>query len=301
MITLLDLAKRTGNDQLVGLIEEALGFAPELRTLPIRPIAGTSYKTLVRTAFGEGGFRGANEGTSFIKSQYAQRLVECFFFDAMMQIDEQLVSADPLLLTDEATGAVNGSFINLGRQIYSGKANDGKGFDGYKNRIAAEMIVDAEGTGEATETIYFVVEGTQGVHLPMGENAMLELGTWMRQKVTDADGKSFMAFINNLRAWIGLQVGHKYAIGAIKNVTNAKPLTDSLGAELMTKFPVGMVPTRAFMSRNSRFYLQRSRSSVGAQKSNSAGDTFAPTPTEISGVPIQVTDSILPVAANSWA
>ncbi|MDQ8206213.1 hypothetical protein QEH52_01735 [Coraliomargarita sp. SDUM461003] len=299
-ITLLDVAKRTGNDQVVGLIEESLAFAPEMQTLPIRLRPGTSYTTLKRTAFGGGGFRDANKGTARIKSTYDKVTVQMYYFDAQMQIDEQLVSADPDLLIDEGVGAVRGSMINLGQQIFSGRAKDSKGFDGFKNQVASEMIVDAQGTGN-TETVYFVVEGVQGVHVPMNENTLLELGEWMKQMVNDSDGNPFKAWVNNLSAWLGLQLGHKYAVGAIKNITTAKPLTDALGAELLAKFPTGMVPTHCFMSRHSKYLLQNSRSSVGATKTNSAGDSFAPTPTLLADVPIVTTDSIVQVTPVSWS
>jgi hypothetical protein len=295
-ITLLDVAKRTGNDKVVGLIEESLAFAPEMQTLPIRLKDGTSYTTLKRTAFGGGGFRDANKGTARIKSTYDKVTVQMYFFDAQMQIDEQLVSADPELLIDEGIGAVRGSMINLGQQIFSGVAKDAKGFDGFKNQVASEMIVDATGTGD-TETVYFVVEGLQGVHIPMNSNTMLTLGEWMKQMVQDSSGNSFKAYVNNLSAWLGLQLGHKYAVGAIKNVSTAKPLTDALGAELLAKFPTGMVPTRCYMSRAAKLGLQKSRSSVGATKTNAAGDSFAPSPTLLADVPIVTTDSIVPVAA----
>lgn len=298
-ITLLDVAKRTGNDQVVGLIEESLESAPEMRSLPVRYVNGTSYKTLKRTAFGGGGFRSANEGSATIKSTYAQALVELYFFDAQMEIDEQLVSADPALLVDEGVGAVSGSMINLGQQVFQGRAKDSKGFDGFKNTVAAEMIVDGEGTGN-TETVYFVVEGGQGVHIPINENTLLQLGEWVKQKLKDDSGNSYHAWCNNLSAWLGLQIGHKYAVGAIKDVTAATPMTDALGAQMLSKFPVGMKPTRCFMSRNSAYYLQNSRSAVGQVDGGASGRGYAPMPTEVQGVPITITDSIGLVAASSW-
>lgn len=299
-ITLLEVAKRTGNDQILGLIEESLESAPEIRSLPVRYVPGTSYKTLKRTSFGGGGFRNANEGSATIKSTYEQALVELYFFDAQMEIDEQLVAADPQLLRDEGVGAVSGSMINLGQQVFQGIAKDSKGFDGFKNTVASEMIVDAAGTG-STETVYFVVEGGQGVHLPVNENTLLQLGEWVKQKLKDDDGNSYHAWCTNLSAWIGLQIGHKYAVGAVKNVTAAKPFTDALAAQLMSKFPVGMKPTSCFMSRNSAYYLQNSRSAVGQVDAGASGRGYAPMPTEVQGIPITVTDSIGLVAASSWS
>lgn len=294
---MLDVAKRTGNDQVVGLIEEVLDAAPELQVLPIRYKKGTSYTTLKRTAFTGGGFRKTNEGTEVVKSSYVKQLVEMFFFDAQMEVDEALVAADPSLLTDEAVGVTRGSLINLGKQVFAGLAEDSGGFDGFKNLVDASMVVDAGGTGDDTHTVYFVVANDQGVTIPMNEETLLQLGEWVRQKLKDDDGKSYHAFCNNLRAWIGLQVGHKFAVGVIKNITAAKPLTDDLGHELEALFPVGMKATHAFMSRQAKLGLRKSRNAVGAQKSNGKGDASSPMPTEIADVPIVTTDSIDTVAA----
>ena len=41
---LLDIAKLTGNDTVVGLIEENQTVAPDVMSFPARTIRGTSYK-----------------------------------------------------------------------------------------------------------------------------------------------------------------------------------------------------------------------------------------------------------------
>lgn len=296
-ITFLDLAKRTGNDEVVGLIEEGLESAPELRTLPVRLKKGTSYNTLVRVARGGGGFRNIGEGAPLIKSRYEKRLVEMHFFDAQMEIDEAAVKADPDLLNDESTGAVEGSMIELGQQIYAGKSKNAKGFKGFMGSVDNTMIVDAGGTGPSTETVWFIREGVKGVHLPVSQEDLLQLAGWVKQRVKDAKGNPFTAWVNNLCAWIGLQVGHKYSIGCIKNVTEANPVTDALAAKLMKAFPTGMKPTRCFMSSNSAYYLQNSRSSIGQTEDGGTGRGYAPSPTEVLKVPIVETDSISQVAA----
>jgi hypothetical protein len=304
-LTLLDIAKRTGSDPVVGLIEDVLTVAPEFRTIPVRPISGTSYRATMRTGLPGSGFRNPNEGVVPGNSKYEQKLVPCYFLDSQIQVDEAIVSADPgevgNILADEASGAVQGSFINIGKQVYDGISADAKGFGGFFANVDASMVIDATGTGATTETAWAIFEDDrQGVHFPLGNNGELALGEWMKQQVTDsADAtKKFMAFVNNFRGWLGLNLSTKYSIGCVKNITKAKPLTDALGNELVAKFPVGRKPTRWLMSRNAKFYLQSSRTATLGQKDSGKGDAFAPPPTSLADVPIVETDSIATRAAS---
>ena len=49
-LTLLDMTKTNGTDQAVGIVEEVRTFAPEVNVISGRPIKGTTYKALVRSA-----------------------------------------------------------------------------------------------------------------------------------------------------------------------------------------------------------------------------------------------------------
>ncbi|HOG92886.1 MAG TPA: hypothetical protein PLE80_04865 [Opitutaceae bacterium] len=296
-LTLLDIAKRSGSDEVVGLIEEVLTVAPEFRTIPVRPITGTSYKATFRTGLPGSGFRGANEGVTPGNSVYDQKSVDCYFLDCQMQVDEAIVKADEGrigdILTDEGIAALQSSFITVGKQVYDGISADSKGFTGLFANVDSNMVVNAGGSGDATHTAWAIYENERdGVHFPLGNGGALELGEWIRQQVKDANNKSFMAWVNNLSAWIGLNLTTKYSIGCVKNITSGKPLTDALGNELVSKFPVGRKPTHWFMSRDAKFYLQRSRSATLGQKDSGRGDAFAAIPTALADVPIVETDSI---------
>lgn len=83
---MLDLAKMNGSDKDVGLIEENLNAAPEAAILPARIIKGTSFKTLVRTAYPLTGFRQANGSTQPTKSTYVNKMFETFYYDGQMEI-----------------------------------------------------------------------------------------------------------------------------------------------------------------------------------------------------------------------
>lgn len=299
-LTLLDLAKRTGSDATIGLIEDVLTYAPEFRTLPAIPKPGTSYKATLRTGLPTSGFRAVGAGATLSSSTYIQKLVEMFFFDVQLQVDEAIVKGDSReigdVLTDEASGAVESTFITIGSQVYYGTNADKKGFQGFAQNVDSSMIIDAGGTGNSTTSAWFVFESEKGVHIPVGNQGAIDMmPEWLRQQVTDPNDstKKLMAYVNNLSCYIGLAIGSKYSIGRIKNITDAKPLTDKLTAQLLSKFPVGRQPTRCFVNRDARLYLQQSRTSINYQTSDKGGrGAFAPLPEETVGIPIQVTDSI---------
>lgn len=307
---LLDIAKRTGSDTAVGLVEEVVTYAPELQTLPVRPIAGTSFKTTVRTGYPTAAFRAANEGLAIQKSTYEQKLQECFYIDTQLKVDKAVADADDMSLGDylaqEAAGAMQGTGIAIGSQFYYGTSSDAKGFTGLlANYDSTNMLVDATG-GASSTSVYFVWENIKGVHLVAGRNAAIDFGfagEWPVQQVLDGSSNSYMAYVNNVSGYIGLAFGNKYSVCRIREITAGAPLTDALGAQALSKFPVYIRNSgqlRCFMNRTAAYLLQLSRSSVGYTTAGPTGmGAFAPLPTEICGVPITITDSLVNTEADN--
>src|SRR5689334_19990364 len=93
LVSLLDITARRGTDPAVGLVEDVITYAPELRLIMGRPIPGLFYTAKVRTAYAAGAFRKANAGVTLSASKYEQRRFDCFFFDTQLQIDEQTARA----------------------------------------------------------------------------------------------------------------------------------------------------------------------------------------------------------------
>lgn len=302
VLTMLDVAKRTGSDPIVGLIEEVLTVAPEFRTIPVRPIKGTAYRATFRTGHPGSGFRNVNEGTTPGAGKYEQRLVPCYFLDSQLEVDEAIVKADEGsvgdILAQEAVGIVQSSFVTVGKQVYDGISADAKGFGGFFANVDTAMVVNAGGSGNAVHTAWAIYEDPlNGVHFPLGNGGSLDLKPWALQRITKDDGKVLMAYVANLCAWLGLNLTTKYSIGCVKNITSAKPLTDALGNELVSRFPIGRKPTRWLMTSQAKFFLQSARSAVLNQKDGGRGDAFASIPTHLADVPIVETDSIATRAA----
>jgi hypothetical protein len=301
-LTLLDLAKRNGSDAVVGLIEEVQESAPEVSLFDNRTIAGTSYKTRIRTGLPSVGFRNANQGRAATKSTYAEKLVQCHILDGRLECDKAILTGSEdgpeSIKADEGSGVMQAALQELGKQIYYGIVNDGKGFPGLQSLVDDDMVVDATGTTAATgSSVYAVKFGRQHVQLLWGKNTPFTLSPWRDETLFDADGNPYDGEVASLLAWCGLQMVNKNAVARIKDLTadSGKGLTDLLLADLLAKFPVGTVPDVILMSRRSRSQLQKSRTVVlhGTGTNRANQPAIAPTPTEYDGIPIVATDSLL--------
>lgn len=313
-LTMLDIAKLSNNDGVVGLVEENLKFAPELTVFPMRTIKSTSYKTGIRTALPTTGFRSANEGQTPTKSSFRQQLVEAFIFGGQIEVDKAVADANEdgaaALQSIEANGVMQSAMQNLGKQIWYGVTNDAKGFPGLKaatvfgtsTSAGDALTINAAGTTATTaSSVYAVCFGEKHAQLIGGNSKAWELDDFTTQQITAANGGKLTAYVAGLTGWIGLQCVHENVVRRIANITadSGKGLTDALLATLMASFPIGFRPDAIFMSRRSRTQLQISRTVVlqGAGKIRADQPTIAPVPTSYDEIPILATDSILNTAA----
>lgn len=297
--TLLDIAKLNGNDAVVGLIEENLTNAPELSVIPARTIRGTSYRTMIRTSNPAVAFRHANDPQTPGKSEFINRLVECFILGSNIVCDKAVADAyedgADAWKAIEASGVMKQALIEIGQQIFYGVAVDTKGFPGLQAMVDASMVLDAGGTTASTaSSVYGVKFGPQAVQLVFGANAAFQLSAWSEQLISNVN-----SYVAPMASWVGLQAVNKNTVIRVRDITadSGKGCTDSLLAEALSLAPVGMVPDAWFMNRRSRLQLQRSRSATTNNDSNPL--KFAPTPTESNGIPIICTDSLVNTEALS--
>ena len=305
MPTLLDIAKRNGRDGLVPLIDEASKAHPELRVMPARTVKGTQYKTLIRTTVPTGSsFRAANAGVTPAKSGYENRLVECFIFNKRWECDKAVADASEdgrdAYIANEAGGIMEGGFQDLSSQIYYGIGAGGQaaGFPGFINQYdATNRVVDAAGTTDSTcSSVWMPRFGPGHIQLVLGQNGSLELGDVRTESIVDPNAatKRLTAYVQEILAWVGIQVGSLDSLVRIKKLTadSGKGLTDDLLAAALVKFPAGTGPDMVLMNRRSLGQLQNSRTAT-----NPTGAP-APFPTFVTGmdgreIPIGITDAIL--------
>lgn len=161
----------------------------------------------------------------------------------------------------EGTGMINAAFLTCCSQMYYG--GDAKGFQGLANFVDSSLVVDATGTtANGASSVWALKFGPSDVQLVIGGNGKLELSDVRVGDASDANGKRFTAYIQEMLTWVGLQVMSKWSVGRIKNLTtqNGKGLTDNLLSTFLEQFPTGHTPDVFVMSRRSR-----GQSSSGAE------------------------------------
>lgn len=263
LVTLLDVSKRKGNDQVVGLLEDTLTYAPELGAIMGRPINGTQYKTAHRS-LPTVSFRKANDGSDTVKSTYRQDLKECALIDAQIQLDKAVADAEGSvsntpegtiedLKFNEAQGVLMGTYITVGAQMYYGTSNDANGFAGISAltsslnaaKNANPVVVGAGGTTASIQSsAYLIWENIQGAHFIFGNNSGFNmLPEWRIQQVLGNNSKPMTAYVNNLQGWVGFAVNHPLSVARIANInkgTDSKPLTDAIVAQALSYLPLQM-------------------------------------------------------------
>ena len=319
MLNLLDLVTQQGNDALTGLIEDVMIYAPEFAQFPVIRKSGTSYKIVSRNQLPQSGFRQVNQGIGTSKSGYKQQVKEMFPVDVIINVDELIVKGDDEsaggdILTKEAQGALQSVINTLGTQIWYGTTSPGdpNGFSGL--RAQCTNSIGAGGTSNTTSA-YLVWLHPWGVNLPVGNKGEIAMIPWFKQQVVVTNPgttgtSNLMAWVSNINCFIGLTVGSDYSVFAITGLsqpgTLTYPLTDKLGSQLISYIPMmrrqGLM---WFMNRNALYQLQQSRSTIAVSGGGSywpagagGGPAWSPTPDNLGGYPIVVTDSIINTESN---
>lgn len=305
--TINDIAAHQ-SEAVGALIDEAARAVPELSGLNDRgerieaagymeTISGLSYKVPIRTALPRGGFRAANTGTDALVSTVTPKTVDTYILNPRWECDKAVANAfergAEAYIAQEGIALTRGALMDLAQAFYYGTdATLGlaDAFPGLLDLVDASMVVDAGGTTVATASSVWAVRfGPEGVAWVLGKEGAIELSDVSVQVVDDGTGKRFPAYVQDLLARPGLQVGAKWSVGRIKNITEdaGKTLDDDMLSDLVAKFPVGWRPNVIFMSRRSRKQLQQSRTATNATGAP------APTPMDHDGIPILASDSIV--------
>ncbi|WP_010586298.1 major capsid protein [Schlesneria paludicola] len=298
--TLLDMAKRNGRDRAVPLIQETSKLMPEISgknmdgsTIPgvgqVRTIKGISYETLVRIKNPTVGFRNANEGTNVDAGKYENRTVETFIMNPRWEADKAVADraedGPDAFIADEAIAIYEATNQTLGYQFYYGRNSGGdqKGHPGLIDSVSDTYTIDATGTGNACGSVWAVKFGPGDVQWIWGQNGALDIPDKTVETVY-RNGKPMKAYVQDMLAYPGVQVGSVRSIGRIKNVSAAKPLTDALLYALIEAMDVQ--PDVLFMPKKLLGQLRASRTTFNATGSP------APRPTDIEGIPIAATQSL---------
>ncbi len=293
-LTMLDVTKRNNSEESVGLIEDNISSHPELEYGVARPVKGFSFMTLIRSELPTVQFRNANEGTDAVKSKYELKEFPTYILNPRAEIDKVIAdrSEDGIgaLMTDEQSGILESSMIEMGEKFYYGTGKKStKSFKGLKDSVDSDMIISAGGTGNNLTSVYLVRFGQKDVQWIFGGGGQFEFSEIIEETLYDEKKNPFPGFSSYLNASPGLQIGSKTAIGCINNIhatETGKTITDKLLTKAILKFPKGKRPDVIFMTSNALAQLQESRTAV-----NALGQE-APIPTHCQKIPIESTDSL---------
>lgn len=318
-ITLLDLNKANSSDVVMPIIEEAVGNYPEMQNMAANQLGAgeLSYQTLIRTGYPSAAFHDVGAGQIASKSTTRMERFETFPFGGRVQAAKHIADnwkrgGAAGYFAFEALGIMKAALFTMAKQIWYGRAADGKGFPGLKNFTAFgttvtdpltgkvySLCVNATGTTANTaSSAYLVVSNADNVEIQLGTGSPFDLPEPRIGDYTDPNDstKTIEGYISVLQGWAGLATPNVHCVRRICNLTDdsGKGMTDALLAKTLKEFPAGVRPTAIYMSAFQRYKLQISRTVVLQGQGNQRPDqpAVAPIPTEYDGIPIYATDAI---------
>ena len=263
-------------------------------------------------------FRDVNEGLSTSKGVYERTLFKLHNAGGYVQYDRALIDRDKtrgaLLMQAEGKRVLEDAIRSLGVQFFYGGTNDGspsaRGFQGLEAFVDSEEIVSAGGSaaqsGETGLTSAYFVRFSEvdGVCWLFGRGGEFNLSDIERAEVPDPNDatKLIPMYRQLLEFYPGLSFSSKYAAVRVANIdvsTASTPasisttaLTDKHLLVALDKFKGGR-PDALFMSRKAGILLGASRQPTItiSGKTISTGEFTAPT--DVFGIPILYTDSLI--------
>lgn len=311
LTTLAELILFNSNDVNPAEMTNILNAAPVLAALNAMPSSnGTLHKYNIETGAPTVGFRALNDGADYTAGSSTQTSVTLKYLDAKVIEDRAECLAfnagEEAWMDRRTSRQLRQALFIFERQVFYGTVSPGNsgGFSGLANDTNYDgasdaSVVNAGGTTATTGSSVWLIASTPddaamslvGAGDPMvngGMNINFTIGQTFQSIVQGANSKSMVANVRDAGAHLGIQVGSKYAIVRIANLTadSGKGLTDALMETAMALFPSSMQPTAIAMSRRSRAQLRKSRTTYSPTGSP------APNPIDFDGVPLIVTDSI---------
>ena len=297
--TLLDIATLNGCDATRGLIEEVVRVSPEVDTGYADTIPGLNVPSMVRTSLPSVAFRQGNQGSLRSASTFEKRLFECFVLNPVWSVDKAVADAyvrgAQALIAMEGIGMMELAMITLSKQFYYGSLADANGHPGVRDCVDSSMVIDWGYTARPARARPCgpCAWGMMDTAWLWGLNGQLLLSAVKEIVLPDPNNANaiFTQYHQEILARPGLQVGSKWSVACVKNVS-VDPLdtthvaNDKLLGQLKTLFPDSKKPHMYFCTKEVREQIRESRTAV-----NPTG-TPAPTPTDFEGTPIYATQGI---------
>lgn len=329
MAKIIDLITKAGDvDVKKGIVEEVSKAVPEVEFFDADVIDGTTINTLARVTLPTVAFRNIGEPVSNSRSQFAERTATLKMLSGRAEISEAEIAKNPLMTAeeqcvDEAVATMTAAAKTLAKQIWYGTNADSKGFDGATALVDAAMVTKA-GAGDSGNTntsVFFVCNGVKtACGIVFSKNSKLigsddiefrkgDIQVKGKQSITVGDQTVEIdvitgvepGMIGDLTSYAAFLVSNKKQLARLANVTATTGLTDDMLTDCIEAFAQandGKRPDAIFMSYNARKMLRKSRKLTLSIKSGVNATVDAPTPTDIDGIPIIATNSIVDTEAK---
>jgi hypothetical protein len=252
-LTLLDLAKRSGNDRSVGLVESMAQANALVERLPFRTIVGNSYRVKTRVGLPTASRRGFNQGIAASKSQIIQTTYETKIYESRSVVDEveaMMYAEGVNALRNEEDASHIAAVGNLfASDVYYGAGStNALQFDGLSTILSSTAVATVQaGTGASgsSTSIYFVsfadantlqgrIRGVEGV-----QSMTLSAEDMGRELITDNGATNqFYGYVSKIQWMAGLAVYDTRSVGRYKSLTSAiAPTAANIDAIIDQMFP----------------------------------------------------------------
>lgn len=254
VLTLIDVAKRNGNDTAVGLIESMAQSNALLSLTPFKGINGQSYKVKKRTGLPTVGTRGFNEGIEATKSIITDYIYQTYLYNSRSIVDVKLADTSPegaLALRQEEDLS---HIVAMGNKwnyhaIYGNNQTDVTQPDGIAtilNSTAFSTYKAQTGSAGSTTSIYFVsfgdantpqgrIKGVEGIVTNGQELNARDMG----QQYFNADNsKPLLHYTTEIDAMYGFAIYDVRSVGRYAGLTSTlAPTTTNIDAILTAMLP----------------------------------------------------------------
>lgn len=212
--TLMDVARRSGNDSTRAIVEVLNRTNYALDDIPwIECNSGVVHKTTTRTSIPTPVWRMLNAGVPVKKSTTKQMSVGCGMLEVYAEVDVKQVrlaahgqvdgaqakAAVANAIADENVAFIEGFGQEISRVMFYGdpaKPQEPIGLTHYYNTLSADNVISAGGTGTDNTSIWLVAWDKNAIHgiYPQGSKAGLSERFLGEDTVKDADGNQFQAY-----------------------------------------------------------------------------------------------------------
>lgn len=262
-ITLLDIAKRSGNDRTVGLVEAVSKVNQWFQNLRFREIIGGSYKVGIRVEQPVVQTRKFNDGIDPTKSTVVDKRYSTYLYNSRSIVDVALAStsADGVaLLREEEDRSHLYALANLFSYhcFYGDNQADPTVPDGIATIVNSTAVSTyAEGTASSSKTSIYIASfdsaatiqgvsrGIEGI-VTQGQN--LQLIDRGIQYLPGANGKMNQFYTTEISAMLGFAVYDTRAVGRIAKINASNPPSMStVDSVIIAMKP--FVPSGIFVNR----------------------------------------------------